>query len=224
MLNATQRRQPVPTGRASGTALLTAGIIAVAIFVLDLRTSAGYGVGALYLIPLLLASTSGPPRIILVNAWVATMMIMAGLLEAPWSELPGYVFVNRAIAIGVIWTAAAIVVRFRETSRRLEERTRDLADMSFALEQSAIVAITDVRGRITFANDRFCHVSKYSREELLGQDHRIVNSGYHPKEFFRDLWKTIADGQIWRGEIRNRAKDGTLYWVDTTIVPLPPIA
>ena len=199
--------------------IAVAGGLAAVIAIADLTTPVGFGIAPLYVISLLLSTRTGPPRIVHIGGWIASALVLLGLLKVPWTVTPWFAVANRAIALGVIWTTVSAIVRSRQTSLHLEERTRDLADVNYALEKSAIVATTDTRGLITYVNDKFCEISKYPRAELLGQDHRILNSGYHPKEFIRTLWTTIANAHIWRGEIRNRAKDGSYYWVDTTIVP-----
>lgn len=119
----------------------------------------------------------------------------------------------------------AIVCNFIDVTARknadilLEQTVQELSAFKYALDESAIVAITDQKGIIRHVNDNFCKISKYGRDELIGRDHRIINSSYHDKAFIKRLWTTIASGKIWRGELKNKAKDGSFYWVDTTIVP-----
>ncbi|MGG3193484.1 putative bifunctional diguanylate cyclase/phosphodiesterase [Priestia aryabhattai] len=107
----------------------------------------------------------------------------------------------------------------RHFEYKFKEALKKLNDIELALNESSIVAITDSRGFINHVNDKFCEISKYERHELLGQDHRIINSKHHSSLFFKELWSTISSGKVWHGEIKNKAKDGSYYWVDTTIVP-----
>ena len=142
-----------------------------------------------------------------------------------WVRVQGFPVVEAGKTVALRGTMQDITERKQaETERRRAEEQllaslRESAELRTALDEHAIVAATDARGRITSVNEKFCAISGYSRAELLGQDHRILNSGHHSKEFFLDLWTTIKAGQVWHGELRNRAKDGSFYWVDTTIVP-----
>jgi PAS domain S-box-containing protein len=124
-----------------------------------------------------------------------------------------------AIAVANMVSLALEGWERRRTEIALRNSLKELSDFRAALDEHAIVSIADASGRITFANEKFCEISKYSLDELLGQDHRLINSGYHPPEFFADMWHTIAAGKVFKGEIRNRAKDGSHYWVSASIVP-----
>ncbi len=115
----------------------------------------------------------------------------------------------------------SIYVYFRLKAQReqLELALAEVSNQQHALNEHAIVSITDVRGDITYVNDKFIKISGYSAQELLGHNHRMVQSGYHDKEFFRDLWHTVANGRVWHGQVKNRARDGSFYWVEATVVP-----
>jgi two-component system CheB/CheR fusion protein len=221
---------PPPLGRSAVPGRALAWLVLGIVFWVDSLTPLGVGDQVLYIVAILLFLPAGRWWEPLAVAVAASVLTIAGaFLSHPRDEWDIALW-NRPLALLAIWITAGLVAQHRRTlsswhariadDRRLRDASIErLEEMRYALDQAAIVAATDHRGLITYANDKFCNISKYAREELIGQDHRIINSGYHPPEFIRTLWRTIARGDVWRGELRNRAKDGSIYWVDTTIVP-----
>ncbi len=163
--------------------------------------------------------------ILLSDRILAAVIPDAGRL-AEWQSFKGVFFVAVTTVLLAVMARRYLKRAEFESIARLQANAtikglaREKESLQAALDAHAIVAITDPQGKITYANDQFCMISKYGREELIGQDHRMLNSGHHPQEFMRDLWATITQGRIWHGEIKNRAKDGSFYWVDASIVPL----
>lgn len=194
-------------------------LLALAIAAVDAELPLGIATGMLYVVVILLGLWVATPLYPVLAAAGATALLMIDTVIG-WTESPPQsIFINRPLMTVMFWTTAMVVLRVGRLERQAARQMKQLADLKYALDQAAIVATTDVSGKITYVNRKFTEISKYSAAELMGQDHRVVNSALHPKEFIRDLWRTIAQGRVWHGEIRNRAKDGSYYWVDTTIVP-----
>lgn len=139
--------------------------------------------------------------------------------EVSWVRLTGSVSFSNGKAAGVHGLIKDISTQ-KSLEYSLENEVHKSEQYREMLDSFAIVAQTDLKGKITYVNDKFCEISQYSREELIGKDHRIVNSGHHPSDFFKDLWDCLRSGNAWYGEIKNKAKDGSYYWVDSYLTPL----
>ena len=135
-----------------------------------------------------------------------------------WSEISFYPIRDQLEVIGTACFSRDITTR-KKAEALLNTALKELSDYKVALDESSIVSITDPKGIITYVNDNFCKLSKYSADELIGKNHRIVSSSFHERSFVKDLWTTILKGEVWRNEVRNKAKDGEIYWLDATIVP-----
>jgi diguanylate cyclase (GGDEF)-like protein/PAS domain S-box-containing protein len=138
------------------------------------------------------------------------LMVAGGMIAVIFAGLIA-TFINRRMS--------RLISGLASSARRLQEANHSLESLKLAMDQHDIVSIADVLGDITFVNDKFCQISQYTREELVGQNHRILNSGTHPASFFDEMWSTIASGKIWQGDVCNRNKNGSPYWVSSTIVP-----
>jgi PAS domain S-box-containing protein len=136
------------------------------------------------------------------------VMLSISALRDEYGEISGF------LGIG------SDITKRKQSEQDLHDTVRELAFQKFALDQSAIVAVTDLSGHITYANQKFCEISGYEESDIIGKTHKLLNSGLHSHEFFAELWETIAQGKVWRGEVRNQRKDGSFYWTDSTITPL----
>lgn len=199
--------------------IITCAAIAAAVFTFDLMTPLGIAAGVPY-VALVLAGASLPkPRHIYLLATLGTVLTIIGYIVSPDGGTQWVVLTNRGLAIFVIWITAFILASRRRAKLARDIKNKELDFQKRALDEHAIVSAADVKGRILYVNDKFCAISGYAREELLGENHRILKSSEHSPAVYENMWQTISSGETWHGEIKNKKKNGGYYWVQATIVP-----
>ena len=190
------------------------------VFIIDLIVPLGVAIGVLYLCCFSFIIGESRKTIIVFTIITILLILLDPLIYFSIQEINWMVITNRIISIIAIIITALMALKYRKQKDRKDELQVLLNTYKEAINQNIISCVSDLSGKIISANQKFCDVSKYSKNELEGQSHNIINSGLHSKEFFNNLWSTISAGKVWRGEIRNKAKDGTFYWVNSTILPI----
>jgi PAS domain S-box-containing protein len=204
-----------------------AGLLAIGLFGANPLLGYGYSLNSLYFSVILLAFWSPSERLAFRLALLTTTCIVIDTLARTFpAPFPALLF-SRSVMIATLWVTAALVRQYRQIAavrlaaeEALRRSLKNLEDANHALDQATIVLTTDVAGTITYVNDKFCEISKFRREDLIGQPQRVINTGEHPPAFYDAITETIRLGRVWRGEMQARAKDGSAYWVDATIVPV----
>jgi len=204
-----------------------AGLLAIGLFGANLLLGYGYSLNSLYFGVILLAFWSPSKRLAFRLALLTTTCIVVDTFARTFpAPFPALLF-SRSVMIATLWVTAALVRQYRQIAavrlaaeEALRRSLKNLEDANHALDQATIVLTTDVTGTITYVNDKFCEISKFHRDELIGHNQRVINSGEHSAAFFEAIGETIRQGQVWRGEVQTRAKDGSAYWIDATIVPV----
>lgn len=200
------------------------------IFAIDLLVPLGVSIGVLYVFCFLLI-IGQTKKTILTFAIIITILIILKLVIYYTADITLIIFANRILSIFVIVISAFLALRnrnlYEKTERErkyrlrlLEEKNEELESMDDAINTYLLFSISNTKGEIIYVNSKFCEISKYTKEELIGENHRILNSNFHSKEFFNELWKSVATGKVWNAEVKNKAKDGTFFWVDTTAFPI----
>lgn len=204
-------------------AIAVAALLAVAVLLFDIALPLGVAAGVPYVALVLVGVWLPRPWHIILLAVIGTLLTLIGYLLSPAGGIAWMVLTNRALALFAIWVTAVLLVYLKNGQARLQHVTEELQQYVDIVDRSVITSSTDPKGVIISASEAFCRISGYSREELIGRSHNIVRHPDMPKTLYEDMWGTILSGEVWEGEIKNRRKDGSHYWVDVHIEPIKDV-